>query len=327
MRLSGVTFSLVSALSLPWLLASAGAASVGLAACTLDKGTMSGPAPHPGGALDATIDETGGDAFARDGSKSDGPTGFDGPPPIEDTALEDFGSAHPPGEHVEALIGPAGGTLSGADGTPLVHVSLVVPPGALSTATLVVLDLDRAPPAPPALPTGVVMVTPYVRVGPETTSFAVPARLTLPYATTASTPSLVVLGRAGIAWSALLDPRGDVPTVTISAELQRASPAAAFLVTMTAAPKPSGFSPDHAPIGDVVFLEGTGFGLGPTWHPAGDGGPEFMSSVQVGSLTAKPLGWSDTVISLRVPGGSTGGTITVNGPAGSGSTTTSLVVP
>jgi len=313
-----------SSVFLPALGCAGAACTVAIAACSLDKGTGTGPAPQPGdGSVDTAAFEAGTDA-RRDTIGSDTPTGFDGPPPIEDTGVEDFGTTRPPGEHVEALIGPDGGTLSGADGTPLVHVSLVIPAGALATTTLMALDLDRSPPAGP---TGSVAVTPYVRVGPDATSFAVPARLTMPYTTTAATPLLVMLGRAGVSWSALLDPRGDTTAVTLSAEMKRASPAAAFLVTMTVPPKPSGFSPDHAAIGDIVFLDGKDLGIGPAWRPAGDGGPEFLSSVQVGSITVTPLAWSDGAISLRVPAGSTGGVITVNGPAGSGSTTTALTVP
>ena len=295
---------------------------VGVPACSLDKGTGDGPLPHPG---DATIDvgEAGSDA-RRDSPGSDGAEGFDGPPPIEDTFVEDFGTPPPPNEHVGGIVGPGGGTIMGAVGTPLVHVSLEIPPGALAADTLIAIDLDHAPPSPPA---GALMVTPYVRVGPDATVFAVPARLTLPYATTASTPLLVMLGRAGVTWSALLDPRGDPTAVTISAEMKRASPAAGWLVAMTTPPKPTSFSPDHAAIGDLVFVEGTSFGMAPAWHPAGDGGTELFSTVQIGGVTATPLAWSDTTISLRVPAGSTGGVITVNGPAGSGSTTTTLGVP
>src|SRR5437868_15503249 len=83
--------------------------------CSLDHGDQNLVQPHPSdGAVDGTVAEGGSDA-GRDGSKSDGTPGFDGPPPIEDALVEDFGTGPAKGEHVEALIGPAGGTLSGAD--------------------------------------------------------------------------------------------------------------------------------------------------------------------------------------------------------------------
>src|SRR4051812_2520672 len=115
---------------------------IGLAACSLDKGDgVGGPQPHPGdGAIDAG--EAGGDA-QRDTAGSDGGGGFDGPPPIEDAFTEDFGTPPPPNEHVQGVVGPGGGTLMGAVGTPLVHVSLEIPPGALAADTLIAIDLDH----------------------------------------------------------------------------------------------------------------------------------------------------------------------------------------
>ncbi len=245
------------------------------------------------------------------------------PPPITDLGTEDFGTLPPSSFHVEAVIGPAGGTLSGKPGSELDQVTLVVPAGALAVATTIAIDLAIAPsPLPPGAKTAGI----YVRVGPDATPFAVPARLTLPWFEPGSAPQVCMLARVGSNWSSLLDPSGTPKPITAS--MTRASGAVAAIVNLSSiAPKPTSFAPSSAAVGDVVFLDGGGFGVAPVWRPGVDGGLPFTSQVMVGSVAASPLAWSDTTISFRVPTGASSDTLSVITPGGTGTTTKTLTVP
>ncbi len=293
-------------------------ACVGMYGCSLDKGTSSGPSPHPG---DALTDGTHADASFDGDSRSDGTGGFDGPPPIEDTTFDDLGGPPPPGEHIEGTIGPDGGTLAGAAGSKLAGVQLVVPAGALTTSTLFAIDFVAVPPVPP---TPAKAVTPYVRIGPEGVAFDPPARIVLPLTTVDGAP-LFMMSRVGVSWSALLDPIGS--SKSVSASIRRVAGAGGFSAPFTAIPKPSTFSPTTAAAGVIVFLDGTDFGLAPAFVDGVDGGLPFVSSISVGGVHAAPLGWSDTAISFRVPPATDGGVLTVEGPGGVGAAEAGLTIP
>ncbi|MBK7395392.1 MAG: hypothetical protein IPJ34_03580 [Myxococcales bacterium] len=182
---------------------------------------------------DATSDSTSTDAGDTGGSTK--------PPPIEDTGLvEDFGTPVP-GAHVEATIGPSGGTLEGTTG-PLAGVKLVVPAGALSTATLLALDAL----ASPGGPTGALVVSPFVRVGPETVLFSVPARLTLPWKSASADPQLAVVARssASFTFSGLVEPVADATSITVS--LGRGTGAEAITLSLTTTPSITATAPSTA---------------------------------------------------------------------------------
>jgi len=132
------------------------------------------------------------DGVVGDSGSSDTPPGFDGPPPIDDTGIEDFGGPPPAGTHLEAVIDATGGSLIGATGTALAGVKLVVPAGALSAPTTIAIDVSSILPPSPTLGTP---ITPFVRVGPDGLPFAVPARLTLPWSVAPTAPHLLVLAR------------------------------------------------------------------------------------------------------------------------------------
>ena len=292
-----------------------------LLACHLDSAppytvTPGGDAA-PGS--DATVRDALDDDAPGEGGRDSGAFP-DGPPPNDDAAIEDFGTKPPPGAHVEATIGPAGGTLAGVDGAALAGVTLVVPPGALSAPTTLALDLDPA--MPPSIAGGTPL-TPFVRVGPEGTPFAIPARLTLPWSTTPTAPDQVMLARVGGAWSALLDPSGNSSARSLTASMRRASGAQGFALTVSAAPRPLDVSPSTAPVGAVVFVEGSGFGLAPAWRD-GDAGV-IVSGVSIGGVAATALGWTDTTVSVRVPAGD-GGVVVVTTAGGTGSPDGGLVV-
>lgn len=282
-----------------------------------------------------TPPDAGHDAFAdaKSDAKSDGTAlddafadGDDATMPIVDTGEPDYGAPPAPGTHVEATIGPAGGVLAGADGTPLAHVSLQVPAGALATPTLLAIDLE-ADTAIPALPPGATALSPFVRVGPDGAAFALPARLSLPCATFASAKSIGGLARVANAWSALLEPAFDATTRLLTVSMSRGE--GALGATLPDAPTPSiaAFSPATAAPGAVVFLDGTGFGLAPAWIDDGAAGGARASEILVGSTVATPLGWSERSLSFRVPAGAITGAITVRTPLAQAVSATSLVVP
>jgi hypothetical protein len=293
------------------------ASATSLCGCHLEHGDYT-VTPGDGSTFDGAFDGNF-DGVVGDSGKSDTPPGFDGPPPIDDTGIEDFGGPPPPGTHLEAVIDATGGSLIGETGTPLAGVKLVVPAGALSAATTIAIDLSPILAPSPTLGTP---ITPYVRVGPDGLPFKTPARLTLPWSVTPTAPHLLMLARVGSNWSALLDPNADVSMQFVECSMRRASPAQGFAFTLKDVPAPSDFSPTTAAPGDVVFLSGTGFGIAPAWEAADEAGAPLVSSVTVGGATVETLAWSDTAISFVAPSG--GGTITVTTPGGSGTTTGSL---
>lgn len=252
---------------------------------------------------DATSDSTSTDASDTGGSTK--------PPPIEDTGLvEDFGTPVP-GAHVEATIGPSGGMLEGTTG-PLAGVKLVVPAGALSAATLLALDAL----ASPGGPTGALVVSPFVRVGPETVLFSVPARLTLPWKSASADPQLAVVARASgsFVFSGLVEPVADATSITVS--LGRGTGAEAITLSLTTAPSITATAPSTAAPDSIVFVEGTNFGVAPVVRPLADAGA-LRSQVTIGGTVVVTTGWSDTALSVRMPAGD-GGVVAVTTPGGTG---------
>jgi hypothetical protein len=81
-------------------------------------------------------------------------------------------------EELRGLIGPQGGALTGAKGSSLDGVRVVVPPGALSAETEIhaSLSTDTTPLPPAARRCG-----PAVAIGPSNVALAVPATVTLPF--------------------------------------------------------------------------------------------------------------------------------------------------
>lgn len=288
------------------------AALAALAACSAADADP--PAPPPvdtgvgadTGKPDATKDGTTPDATAD--STSDVPPSDTKPPPIEDTSVEDYGTPVP-GAHVEGTIGPTGGSLVGTTG-PLAGVRLVVPAGALGADTLLALDALASPGAPP----GATAVSPFVRVGPDTVIFAVPARVTLPWKSAATDPQLGVVARAGtsLTWAALTEPSAD--TASVSASLGRGASVEAVHAPTTSAPTIGLVSPATAAPGSVVFVEGANFGFAPVVRPLADGGVAG-SQVTIGGFPASAAGWSDTILSVRMPAGD-GGVVVVTTPSG-----------
>jgi hypothetical protein len=260
-----------------------------------------------------------GDATTPDDAVADGDETL---PPM-DTGEPDYGAPPPPGTHVEGTIGPAGGVLAGADGTPLAHVSLLVPAGALAAPTLLAIDLDVLP----TLPVGVSALSAFVRVGPDGAAFSVPARLSLPCPTYATAKSTGGLARVSNAWSALLDPAFDPSTRVLTVSMSRGAGAVGVTLPDASMPKITGFSPPSAAPGDVIFLDGSGFGLAPAWLDDGDAGGARASQILVGSVVAAPLGWSDGSLSFRVPAGATTGAITVRTALAQAVSATPLAVP
>ncbi len=233
------------------------------------------------------------------------------PPPVEDTfGVEDYG-VPVPGAHVEGTIGPLGGTLEGTIG-PLAGVKLVVPPGALAIDTLLALDALATPGGPP----GGTVVSPFVRVGPETTFFSVPARLTLPWKSASTNPQLAVVARSGFTFSALVEPTADATSITVSLGRGVSAEAVTFELSTTT-PKFTAASPSTAAPGAVVFIDGSGFGFAPVVRPLADGGVTG-SSVTIGGQPAVATGWSDLSLSVRMPAGD-GGVVSVTTPGGSAS--------
>jgi hypothetical protein len=297
------------------------ASAIALCACHLSHNDYA-VTPGDGSTYDADHDGNFDGVVGDSGNPGDTPPGFDGPPPVDDTGIEDFGGPPPPGTHIEAVIDATGGSLIGATGTPLAGVKLVVPAGALSAPTTIAVDLS---PVLAPSPTDGTPLTPYVRVGPDGLPFAVPARLTLPWSAAPTAPHLLMLARIGSNWSALLDPNADATMQFVECSMRRASPAQGFAFTLKDTPAPTSFSPTSVAAGDVVFLSGTGFGIAPAWSMPDDAGTSIVSNVTVGGAIVQTLAWSDTAISFVAP--ATGGTIGVLTPAGSGSTSTSLVIP
>ena len=230
------------------------------------------------------------------------------PPPIEDTSgVEDYG-VPTPGARVEGTIGTLGGTLEGTIG-PLTGVKLVVPAGALAVDTLLALDALPSPGGPP----GGIVVSPFVRVGPETTFFTVPARLTLPWKSGTTNPQLAVVARSGFTFSALVEPSADATSITVSLGRGTSAEAVTFDLSSTA-PKFGAASPSTATLGAVVFIDGSGFGFAPVVRPLADGGVSG-SSVTIGGQPAVATGWSDTTLSVRMPAGD-GGVVSITTPGG-----------
>lgn len=274
------------------------------------EGDDAPPVPRDGGVnrRDSSVDSArpeAGDALVRDS----GGGRPDAPPPMEDTsAVDDFG-VPPPGSRIEGTLGAAGGSLEGVSGTPLAGVKLVVPAGALSSEVLFAIDLADAPTGPG----GATVVSPFIRVGPEGVAFAIPARLTLPYSTTVSSPQLAAVARIGFSWSSLHDPTGDSTTVTAS--MRRSSAAALVRLDLSSvAPKLTAKTPS----GSTLFLDGSGFGVAQVFRPGGVGGTPFVSNVTVDGVVAETLGWSEGSISIRMPA-TDGGTVTVTTPGGASS--------
>jgi len=270
------------------------------------------PAADSGAAkTDAKTDSARPDG-SRDGMVSESGTSDTGtaeaPPPIEDTSsVDDFGLP-PAGSRVEGTIGAAGGSIEGASATPLAGVKLVVPKGALSSDVLFAIDAASAPSGPG----GAKLVSPFVRVGPEGVAFAVPARLTLPWATPAMSPQIASMARFGFTWSALLDPSGDSTSVTAS--MRRTSSAALVLFDLSSTtPKVT----KSTPSGTTLFIDGSGFGAAQIYRPGADGGAPFVSNVTFGGVVAETLGWSEGSISIRVPETDAGTAVVVTTPGGS----------
>src|SRR5262249_16734963 len=157
---------------------------------------------------------------------------------------------------------------------------------------------------------------------PAGTTFATPARLTLPYVTTASPLDLAMAARVGASWSSLLDPSADTGASTITASMHRASGALGVLCVTLGKPKITAFSPSTASVGDVVFIDGSGFDLAPITAPS----PSPSSSIALGSTSATILGWSDGALSFVVPSGASSGAIAVTTPGGSSISSTSLTI-
>jgi hypothetical protein len=281
--------------------------------------TAGSDAGHDAAGLDAKTDAHG-DALSDGDALVDGD---DATTPIADTGEPDYGAPPPPGTHVEATIGPAGGVLAGLDGTPLAHVSLLVPAGALATPTLLAIDLD----AVPVLPLGVTALSAFVRVGPDGAPFSLPARLSLPCPTYASAKSIGGLARVANAWSGLLEPAFEPSTKVLTVSMSRGAGAVGATLPDASMPKITAFSPAIAAPGDVIFLDGTGFGLAPAWLDDGDAGGPRASQILIGSVEATPLGWSDGALSLRVPAGATTGAITVRTPLAQATSATALSLP
>ncbi len=293
-------------------------ALVALVACS--PGQASKLEPHDAG-LDGARDAKADAHLDAAGDASD-EVAADATPEVEDTGDPDYGAPPAPGTHLEATIGPAGGTLAGADGTPLAHVSLVVPAGALATPTVIAIDLDVAP----AMPAGASALSPFVRVGPDAQVFAVPARLTLPCATFAATSAVGGLAYVGAAWAALLSPSYDATAQALAVSMSRG--AGAIAATLPDAPSPviTDFSPASAAIGDVVFVDGAGFGLAPGWLAGADGGAPRTAQILVGGVAASPLAWSDAALSLRLPAGAMSGAITVQTTSGQATSAAPIAV-
>lgn len=292
--------------------------SVALVACSVEYVGTLRPGPLPDGG--ARPDAAGSDADPFDAFEDD--AALDAPEPVEDTAGEDI-SLPEPGTRVEGTIGPAGGTLAGAAGTPLAGVVLVVPPGALATDVHFAIDLAGAPVAPG----GGALVSPFVRVGPDGVAFASPARLTLPYASIGAASQLAAVARIGFSWSSLLDPVGDAAAKTLTASMGRTSGAALVELDLSSvAPTIHAFAPSSGAPGSTVFVEGSGFGLAPVWRPGEDGGAAFVSTVKIGDAIADAIGWSTDSIAIRVPSGE-GGAISITTPGGTATSSGSFVVP
>jgi len=288
-------------------------ALLAFAACSSEDPPAVPPSSDTGTTTDAGKADTAKDATGDSSAGEVGDTGTSTkPPPIEDTGLvEDFGTPVP-GAHVEATVGAAGGTLEGTTG-PLAGVKLVVPAGALAANTLLALDALPSPGGP----TGALVVSPFVRVGPETVLFSVPARLTLPWKSASADPQLAVVARssASFAFSGLVEPVADATSITVS--LGRGTSAEAVTLSLTAAPTITGVAPSTAAPGAIVFVEGTNFGLAPVVRPLADAGAP-RSSVTLGGAVVVTTGWSDTALSIRMPAGD-GGVVSVTTPGGTAS--------
>ncbi|MGZ5971147.1 MAG: IPT/TIG domain-containing protein, partial [Polyangiales bacterium] len=184
-----------------------------------------------------------------------------------------------------------------------------VPAGALSTDVILAIDIAAGAP-----PSGT-LISPLVKVGPDGTLFAKPARLTLPWSTGLSSPQLAMLARIGFSWSSLIDPSGDPTAKTLTASMTRASGAGVIALDLTSVtPKITAASPKDAGAGTTIFLEGSGFGDAPVWRASADGGADFVSNVTIGGTAAKTLAWEDGAITVQ---GTTTGAIVVTTPGGS----------
>lgn len=287
--------------------------AVALVACSSKEDEPVAPGADTGPKVDTGKPDAAKDSTVPDGSDSspDAPSSDTKPPPIEDTFVEDYGTPVP-GSHVEGTIGPAGGSLVGTTG-PLAGVRLVVPAGALAADTLLALDALPSPGAPP----GATAVSPFVRVGPDTVIFSVPARVTLPWKSGASDPQLGVVARPGssLTWAALTEPSADA--ASISASLGRGQSVEAVLAPVAGAPVLTSVAPTTVAVGGIVFVEGSAFGFAPVVRPFADGGVGG-SQVTIGGFPAVATGWSDTIVSVRMPAGD-GGVVSITTPGGTSS--------
>lgn len=290
-------------------------ASLLSSACAAEGEEPAQPQRTDSAVVDSARPETRADTRAPDddddgpvGDSASSPADTSAPPPIEDTSFMDDYGVPAPGLHVEALIGPEGGELAGGPGTPLDGVKLVIPKGALGTTILFALDFA----GPVVGPGGGAGVSPLIRVGPDGVSFAIPARITLPWKSAVASPQIAMLARIGFAWGALLDPVGDATTVT--GLMRRTSGVAAVLVELTDT-IPAIASRSDGGVGATVFVEGNNFGIAQVFRPPGDGGA-FVSNVTYGGVVAETLAWSQTSIAVKVPAGADGGAIAVTTPGG-----------
>ncbi|HET7785517.1 MAG TPA: hypothetical protein VFL36_06065 [Myxococcales bacterium] len=79
---------------------------------------------------------------------------------------------------LQSTIGPEGGVLSGAAGTALEGVKLVIPPNALAAATMI--QIQPVASAVP-LPASALRVGPQLEIAPAGTQLAIPAQVTVPF--------------------------------------------------------------------------------------------------------------------------------------------------
>ncbi len=120
------------------------------------------------------------------------------------------GSSAPPPAPPLATVGPAGGTVNGPSGA---HV--VIPAGALATATAVAVDQSSI--GAPALPAGTTSFGAMFAFTPHGTSFAVPVTVTVPFNAAAvpagATPALYKTTGTG-AWERVANATVNAGTVT-----------------------------------------------------------------------------------------------------------------
>jgi hypothetical protein len=264
------------------------------------------------GAATTSRDASSGDASPDGASDTSGPS-TDRPPPVEDAPLVDYGTLPSGSTHAEGTIGAAGGALSGAPGSALAGVRLVVPPGALVADTTLSLDALSMAPMPPSGAAASLAVV----VGPSTVHFALAARLTLPLAATLPKGQLGVVAEVGTSWSGLLAPSlGGAPPSTIDVDLPRGATVLAIALDLSStAPSVGAVSPSTASVdaGDVLFVSGAGFGPAPLVDPAG---VLSASTVKIDGNPVAALAWQDDAISLTPKTASSAASLAVQTPGG-----------